>query len=352
MGKHAPAITPHADYGFFAPDSVTRRVWGYPTTALVGIVRATVIEELDPNLIAAVDATGDNYTRLATRYARTVQYFAAVAFADAQTVLKMADVLVRIHSKAIGHEPVGGGQYDANDPESQLWILITGWHSVLKCYEMFGPGPLSVEDEDQYWAECAIAAEMQTCDPGSVPRNREEVRAYFESWRPKVAASEAAQKMMKHLLNGVDDVLTDKGIVGMGKPFANGLLRAGVIATMPQYMRDLGGVRQSGATDSTVTLALRAVMRAIAASIPIQRYLLNMLAPKTLGIVEPYWNGVEPTNPKVWTPAEAREHFGFVRPSEAHLDFRQRQYERVFGEGLTPSDEGLLESQALLGKVN
>jgi len=216
---------------------------------------------------------------------------------------------------------------------------------------MFGPGPLSVEDEDQYWAECAIAAEMQTCDPAAVPRNREEVRAYFEEWRPRLAASEAAQKMMKHLLNGVDDVLSDEGIIGLGKPFANGLLRAGVIATLPHYIRDMGGVRQSAATDSAVTLALRGVMRTIAASIPIQRYLLSMLAPKTQGIIEPYWNGIEPTNPKVWTPAEAREHFGFVRPSEAHLDFREKQYQRVFGEGLAPSDEGLLESQVLLGRM-
>lgn len=351
MSTYATTIKPHADYGFFAADSVTRRVWGYPTTALVGIVRAVVIEELDPNLIAAVDATGDNYTRLSTRYARTVQYFASVAFADAQTVLKMADVLVRIHSKAIGPEPVGGGRYDANDPDSQLWILITGWHSVLKCYEMFGPGSLSVEDEDQYWAECAIAAEMQTCDPAAVPRNREEVRAYFESWRPRLAASEAAQKMMKHLINGVDDVLSDEGIIGLGKPFANGLLRAGVIATLPQYMRDLGGFRQSAATDRAVTIALRTVMRGVAASIPTQRYLLRMLAPKTLGIIEPHWRGIEPTNPTVWTPVEAREHFGFVRPAEAHLDFREKQYQRVFGEGLAPSDDGLLESQALLGAM-
>ena len=349
MGK--ATITPHADYGFFGPDSVTRRVWGYPTTPLIGIARATVIEELDPNLIAAVDATGANYARLSTRYARTVQYFASVAFADAETVLKMADVLVKVHSKAIGHEPVGGGQYDANDPESQLWILITGWHSVLKAYEMFGPGPLSVEDEDQYWAECAIAAEMQTCDPATVPRSREEVHAYFESWRPKIAASEAAQKMMWHLLNGVDAVVEGGGLLGLTKPVANAMVRTGVIATLPQHMRDLAGVRQSAATDKAVTLALRAAFRTLAASTVAQRFVLSQVAPKTLGIVEPHWQGIAPTSPKVWTPAEARAHFGFVRPSEAHLEMRAKQKERVFGRGEAPSDDGILESQTLLGRV-
>jgi uncharacterized protein (DUF2236 family) len=47
----------HADYGLFGPDSVTWRVWGYPTSLTVAFSRAVVVEELDPFLVAAVDAT-------------------------------------------------------------------------------------------------------------------------------------------------------------------------------------------------------------------------------------------------------------------------------------------------------
>lgn len=349
MASHS--ITPHRDYGFFAPDSVTRKVWSYPTAPLVGIQRATVIEELDPNLIAAVHDTGDNYARLNTRYARTVQYFASVAFADAQTVLKLADVLVKIHSKAIGHEPVGGGRYDANDPDSQLWILVTGWHSVLKAYEMFGPGKLTEAEELQYWAECAIAAEFQTCDPSDVPRTREEVRAYFEAWRPRLAASEAAQQMMDHLLDGVNAVVPRQGVLGLARPFANWTLRHATIATMPHYMRSMAGVRQSRATDLLVTAWLRLVMRLVARSYPVQRYLLGVLSPRTLPVVQPHWRGIAPEHPVVLTPEEARHQWGYVRPRDAHLDLRARQVERVFGEGVAPSDEGLLESQSVLGRL-
>jgi hypothetical protein len=42
---------------------------------------------------------------------------------------------------------------------------VTGWHSVLKCYERYGPGPLSPSEEARYWAEWRIAAELQTCRP-------------------------------------------------------------------------------------------------------------------------------------------------------------------------------------------
>lgn len=344
-------VTPPQDYGFFAPDSVTRRVWGHPTSPLIGITRAVTIEELDPNLLAAVDQTGANYDRLSTRYARTVQYFAAVAFADSQTVLKMADVLVKVHSKAIGVEPVGGGRYDANDPDSQLWILITGWHSVLKAYEMFGPGPLSDDEDRQFWAECAIAAEMQTCDPAAVPRSRDEVRAYFEAWRPRLAASEAAQRMMWHLLNGVLDIAPRSGLLGLARRPANFVIRTGAIATLPRYQRSLAGIRQSRVTDVLITMVLRLGFAVAARSIPLQRWIGRQVAPKSLDVIEPHWQGIEPVDPVVLTPAEARERYGYPRPADAHHDLRAKQREKVFGAGQAPSDIGIIESQDLLGVV-
>ena len=102
-----------------------------------------------------------------------------------------ADVLVKIHSKAIGTEPYGGKRYDANDPASQLWIHLTAWHSILYAYEKYGPGTLPAEEEARYWQECAVAAEFQTCSPEDVPRTREGVRRYFEQMRPQLAASES-----------------------------------------------------------------------------------------------------------------------------------------------------------------
>lgn len=350
----APAreITPHADNGFFAPGSVTRKVWGYPSTPLTGIVRAVVVEEFDPNLVAAVHQTGANYARLDTRYARTVQYFAAVAFADSQTVAKMADVLVKVHSKAIGIEPVSGNRYDANDPDSQLWILVTGWHSVLKAYEMFGPGKLTEAEEAEYWAECAIAAEFQTCDPAAVPRSRDEVRAYFASWEPRLAASLSTHQMVDHLLNGVNAVLADrKGIPRLLRPFANYLIRTSTIASLPHHMRELANIRQSRFTDLWVTLVVRLLMTIAHRSTGIQRWVLGMIAPKTLAIVEPHWRGIEPLSPEILTPAQARERYGYAKPDEAHLELRARQAHRVFADHQAPSDEGLIESQAALGSL-
>lgn len=350
-GSAREQIRPHADWGFFAPGSVTRKVWGYPSSVLVGIQRATVIEELDPRLIAAVDATGEVYRRLPTRYARTVRYFAAVAFADSATVLKMADVLVKVHARAIGTVPGDGRRYDANDPDSQLWILVTAWHSVLKAYERYGPGRLSEAEERQYWAECAIAAEFQTCDPDLVPRSRAEVRAWFADWQPRLETSDAARQMMNHLLDGANEVLPSGGAWALLRPAASWSLRQATVATMPRYMRAMAGLSQSPATAALVRLYLRPVHAVVHRVPALRRAVLRMLAPSTLPVMEPHWRKIAPLSPVVLTPAQARDRYGYDRPRDAHRELRARQAARVFGEHQPPGDEGLRESEALLGTL-
>ncbi|HEV3055890.1 MAG TPA: oxygenase MpaB family protein, partial [Solirubrobacteraceae bacterium] len=236
-------VKPHQDYGFFGPDSVTWKVWTYPTSLTIGFQRAVVVEELDPALIAAVDATGDVYSRPRTRYDRTLRYFALISLGDSRSAIKASDVLVKVHAKAVGTEPLSGNRYDANDPKSQLWIHLTAWHSILYAYERYGPGRLSESEEARYWEECAIAAELQTCDPDDVPRSREGIREYFEYMRPRLAGSEAAQKMMHHLLNAEVMMPPMPPALRPLNWVVNKALRSATVATMPQWMRKLGGLR-------------------------------------------------------------------------------------------------------------
>ena len=94
---------------------------------------------------------------------------------------------MKVHDRSTGTEPLSGRPYRANDPDSQLWIHVTGWHSVLLCYERYGPGRLSPDDERRYWAESMVAAELQTCDPAKVPRSRQHVRDYYAAVRASLA---------------------------------------------------------------------------------------------------------------------------------------------------------------------
>ncbi|WP_278315483.1 oxygenase MpaB family protein [Lolliginicoccus levis] len=345
-------FAPHADNGFFGPGSVTWKVWSHPTSYVLGFARAVTIEHLDPNLAAAVVQAGGVRYRPHSRYGRTMRYFAMVAFGATEPTAKAADVLVKVHSKAIGNDPVTGGSYDANKPSSQLWIHMTAWHSILYCYEKFGPGRLSPDEEAQFWDECARAAELQTIDPATVPRTREDVIAYFEDWRPRLAASEAAQDMVDFIL-GLDVALPPDMPAWQRQALKPMLfaMRRGIIATYPPYMRKMLDIQQGPLIDLLITPPNKVIHAAMHRSINLTMLLMKLIAPAALEIAMPAVLGIPAIDPITMTPREAQAKYGYELPADAHQDLRARQQDRVFGAGARPSDEGLIESEQHLGAL-
>lgn len=304
-GPRSTRVKAAIDAGFFGPDSVTWRVWAYPTSTVMGFQRAVGIEELDPFLVAAVDATQRIRDFPAKRYDYTVQYFATVAFGDTRSVVKASQALTRMHARNTGIEPLSGEPFDANNPDSQLWILITAWHSILKVYEMYGPGPLSTADEAQYWAECAIAAEFQTCDPAAVPRTRDEVRAYFEKVRPGLVASPVATETFEYLINPISLMPGLPGILRPGAKVINRIVRASIIATLPPWMRQQTGIDQPAWVDRAVAPWIRMAF-GFASRVPqLEIQVLKLISPHTIAVVEPVLYGVHNGRRPVCTPAAA-----------------------------------------------
>lgn len=304
-GPRSTSVRAADDAGFFGPDSVTWRVWAYPTSTVMGFQRAVGIEELDPFLVAAVDATQRIREFPAKRYDYTVQYFATVAFGDTRSVVKASQALTRMHARNTGTEPLSGQPFDANNPDSQLWILVTAWHSILKVYEMYGPGPLSAADEAQYWAECAIAAEFQTCDPAAVPRSRDEVRAYFERVRPGLVASPVAVSTFEYLINPISLMPGLPAILRPGAQVINRIVRASIIATLPEWMRQQTGIDQPAWVGKAVAPWIRMAF-GFASRVPwLEIQVLKLISPHTIPVVEPVLYGVHPKRKAVSTPAAA-----------------------------------------------
>ena len=348
--RKSKTVQPHEDYGFFGPASVTWRVWRYPTSLTVGFQRAVTIEELDPALIAAVEESGGVRRRPRTRYDRTLRYFAMVAFGDSRSTSKAADILVKVHSQAVGTEPLSGRQYDANDPDSQLWIHLTAWHSILYAYERYGPGKLSARDEAKYWAECALAAELQTCDPADVPRTREGIREYFEYMRPRLVGSEVARSMMDFLLNAKAMFPPVPFFLKPMMWVINKTMRIATIATMPRWMREMAGVRQSRLMDTLVRPVMKITFGLVHLSSRAELAILHQMSPSTVPVVKPIFLGVPPQRLETLTPSEARARYGYDKPTEAHLEYRERQRARAL-RGEAPSVAAIAESEPVLGAV-
>ncbi len=332
---HTKAVLPHRDNGFFGPGSVTWKVWGYPTSTVLGFMRSVVIEELDPFLVASVEHSGQVKQRTKLRYDRTMQYFATVKFGDAESVLKAAHTLVKIHGRAVGIEPISGETFDANDPDSQLWIHLTAWHSILYMYEVYGPGKLPAEEEARYWAECAVAAEFQTIDPATVPLTRDDVTAYFEEYRPRLVGSPVAQDMMDFLLDVTPLMLDGIAPKAFSVPLS-AVIRRAVIATMPAWMREMSGIEQSRATDIAVTIPTKIAIRTLAADTRLQMAVLKRLSPLAVPVVAPILKGVPAVERRTWTPAEAYAHFELPTPREQYAELLAKRKE---GRGPNPYAE-------------
>jgi len=288
------------DYGFFGPDSPSWKVWASPT-ALIGFQRAVVLEHFDPFLAAAVADSAGIYNDPSGRLDRTLAYFLTVAVADGRTAVGVSDALMRIHARAKGIEPITGQRYSANNPDSQLWIHVTGWHSVLKCYERYGPGPLTSAEEERFWAESRIAAELQTCKPADVPASRDEVRQYFADVRARLCTSEHADRAMRYLLRTPRDR-------GFRLWAGSRVLAPAAIATLPAWMRSLGGFDQPAALDAVVTPIARAWVKALSANnFRPMLAVARRIAPETADVLHAHLTAPPPAQRRTVTPAEMRE---------------------------------------------
>ncbi|GED98672.1 oxygenase MpaB family protein [Gordonia crocea] len=291
------------DYGFFGPDSISWKLWTAPT-ALLAFQRSVVLEHFDPILTAAVADMGGIYDDPQRRLDATLAYFVTVATADSRTAIAASEHLMGVHAKATGIEPITGRRYSANNPASQLWIHVTGWHSILKCYEMYGPGRLSDEEVARYWAESRIAAELQTCDPADIPADRDEVRAYFERVRPGLCVTERAFRGMHYLLRS-------DGNANLRLRIGSRLMAPAVIATLPRWMREVGGFDQPGLVDAAWKPMVKAAVRATAHPAVAQRAILP-LSPMTSAALAAHRAAGVPDNPVVVTPSQGRERYGTV----------------------------------------
>ncbi|WP_162891120.1 oxygenase MpaB family protein [Aeromicrobium sp. A1-2] len=313
-------VAPHADHGIFGPDSVTWKVYRFPTSVSVGFQRTALTEMLDPFVVASVDDSGSLRDRPAVRYDRTLQYTGTLVFGGSAAAVEAADTLMRIHTHVRGVEPLSGTPYDPNDPAGQLWIHLTQWHSVLYVYEKFGPGPLSPQEDEQYWAECRIAAAFQTIDPDTVPRNRAEMRAYYDRVRPELAASPAAIEHVRIILDTANTVFSAApGRLRVLRPALDLLARKATIATLPRWMRAQLGIRQGAVTDVVVTALLRPMFRIAARRPQIMTEMLRTVSPLAYPVIAPVALDVSPLNSETVPVDEAWRRAGRPTPREQYL---------------------------------
>jgi uncharacterized protein (DUF2236 family) len=254
------------DGGLLAPDAVARRVVGHPA-ALIGGLRALVIQSLHPLAMAGVFQHSDFREKPLHRLRRTAQYVATTTFSDTATAVAAGEDVKRIHSFIRGIDPVTGREYSAEDPDTLLWVHCVEVHSFLAAFRAYG-GRVSDDDQDAYFAESARVAALVGVAPEAVPASRVAMRAYFESMLPSLCVSLQAKEAI--------DFVASPPITRDLLPFAPALriTAAAAVGLVPRHLRKLAGIDRPRAIDAGTYATVGAAVRVLGTALKVPQQLL------------------------------------------------------------------------------
>ncbi|MBA2763593.1 MAG: DUF2236 domain-containing protein [Thermoleophilaceae bacterium] len=248
-------------------ETIAYRVASHPVT-LIGAARAASMQALHPLVIAGVSTYSSFRSRPLERLRRTGWYVNATAFGHPDTAAAAAAHVTRMHARVNGVDPVTGERYDANDPEQQLYVHLTEWHSFLVAYRTYVRA-VSESEADRMWSEVAPLGALLGTPIEMIPTTAAAVREYFATVNAGLRASPAALETIRFLLS--PPPIRELAPFRPAFPVA---ARA-AIATFPHHARALAGLGDSPGLDA---LTVAAVRPAVALTMPLLRRAQRMIA--------------------------------------------------------------------------
>jgi uncharacterized protein (DUF2236 family) len=171
--------------GYFAPESVIRRLGNSPVTPFMGGGPAVLLQLAHPLVAAGIVQHSDYRRDLWQRLVRTLRALYLIAFGTKAEAERAGEAVQMVHAHVRGatERQLGrfrpGTPYSASDPELMLWVHATLVDSSLAVYTRF-VSELSVEDEERYYQEMALVARLFGTPPGVIPPSMAEFREYFD----------------------------------------------------------------------------------------------------------------------------------------------------------------------------
>ncbi|MGW5352906.1 oxygenase MpaB family protein [Streptomyces sp. NPDC004031] len=175
------------DPGLFGPDSVTWQLHADPVMWVAGI-RALYLQALHPRAVRGVvqnsDVRHDSWGRLL----RTASFVGEITYGTAPAAERAGARIRGIHRRLSAADPQTGERYGVDDPELLLWVHCAEIDSYLGVARRSGY-PLTAAQADAYVAEQRTAARLVGLDPAGVPASTAELAGYFDTVRPRLAAT-------------------------------------------------------------------------------------------------------------------------------------------------------------------
>ena len=220
--------------GLFGPQSAPWTVHGDVTTMMVGGVAALLLQMLHPAVLAGVWDHSDFRRDMLGRLRRTARFIALTTYGSRGDAEAAIDRVRRIHAHVRGTLQ-DGTPYVADDPRLLAWVHVTEMTSFLDAWLTYGDPSMPRAEQDRYFAEAGLVAEMLGADP--VPRSKAEAQLLIEQMRPELVVDARTREVARLVLNQRAPTLAAQPIQAMTFQAAVDLL--------PRWAREMHGLRAS-----------------------------------------------------------------------------------------------------------
>ena len=172
--------------GYFAPESVIRRVGNSPLVPLLGAGPAVLLQVAHPLVAAGVVSHSDYRNDLWGRLLRTLRALYLIVYGSMQEAERAAEAVRSVHAHVQGttREQLGpfpsGTPYSAADPELMLWVHATLVSSSLAVQQRF-VGRLTASEGEQYYRQMSLVARLFGVPADTIPNRLRDFHDYLEA---------------------------------------------------------------------------------------------------------------------------------------------------------------------------
>ena len=188
--------------GYFAPESVIRRVANSLLIPLLGGGAAVLLQVAHPLVAAGVAAHSDYERDLWRRLFRTLETFYFIVYGSREEAQRAGLGVQTVHarvrgktSQRLGAFPAGT-RYSASDAELQLWVHATLVETALTIQNRFGLR-LERAEEEAFYREMALVGRLLGLPRAVIPATLSDFRAYFDAMLASrvIAVTEPAREI-------------------------------------------------------------------------------------------------------------------------------------------------------------
>ena len=194
--------------GYFAPESVIRRVGNSPLVPLLGGGPAVLLQVAHPLVAAGVTVHSDYRRDLWRRLLRTLRALYLITYGSKDEADAAGAAVRAVHACVrgttrfrLGPFPAGTA-YSAADPELMLWVHATLVETSLAVYHRF-VYRLRREEQEEYYRDMALMACLFGTPSDVIPPTLADFRDYLrgELSSPRICVTEPARDVAGVILD-------------------------------------------------------------------------------------------------------------------------------------------------------